>query len=155
MKQTPLTLDQYIQKLSSLSGMMVKDCYHTQDSMIRLLLEDEQRSYILIIMGTWQLITNNNVVCDSTDEDNLSHHQYYEKLRHYAAQIKEAVRSLSAVVFEKNGKSATLIFDNQWQLQITENRFGLLSYQNDKTQEYTIYSANQKSGIPTYYRAFP
>jgi|GEM_PF-4076496 len=154
-KEVPLTTSQYIQSLNSLSGMKLRDCYHTQDSVLRFSFIDEQRKITLILDGDWQLQNENEIICSSSPDESLDYHEYYQKLRNCAAGLKKTVHSLSSISFKNNAENAVLTFDNGWKLNVQKNQFGLLGYQNDETQEYVMYSIDEKTHKPRYYKSLP
>jgi hypothetical protein len=152
MNKENLTSKQYSMMIASLSGMDIINCYHTQDSMIRLELKNKQRHITLIIDGDWQLlnekkgITNTSEVrLDETD------HDYYQRLRQIAKSIKSSCDSVSLSSVLKNGEEAMVSFNNNWILKVTRSKLGLLSYKDETHSVYLICSFDENSSKFKYY----
>lgn len=150
--ETPITLDEYVSNLKSLEGMNLKDCYHTQDSMLRFILSENGKDFTLILEGDWDLFDGQKKLCSSQDSY-ATHHEYYEKLRGCAAEIKLKIKSLQEITYEGNEKQAIIIFDNGWKIIIQQNEFGLLDIQNNETKEYVIFSIDEGTKKPKYYKS--
>lgn len=146
-----LSLAEYIQHIVSLSGMKLDDCYHTQDSVLRFLLTDDSRRMVLILEGNWKFQDDKENVYNSSQNSSETDTEYYQKLRSCASYIKENVSSIRNFSFDDYGEKVKISFDNGWTIDVNKNKFGLLSYHDEITEEYLIYSVDEESNLSQYY----
>lgn len=155
-KETTFSVTEYIKILESLSGMEVLNCYHTQDSVLRFSLLGEGKKVTLILDGNWQLFNQKRrKICDSSQDLKITDHEYYEKLRRCADTLSNEVSYLSSISFNENAKEATMKFNNNWYLKTQENKFGLLSFQDENTAMYVISTVDENTGKANYFSATP
>lgn len=149
--ETALTANEFVTKISLLSGSEILDCYHTQDTSLRLLLKSQVGEFILIIDGKWNLLNGKKELFSSEKEKEQSDHEYYEMLRLCASEIKNKAQKLTKIVFTRDTlDEIQLYFENGWELEVLQNNFGLISYQNKLTKEYVIYTT-ESNGKPKYF----
>lgn len=151
--ETPLTLSEFKEKMTALSGMKLIDAYHTQDSVIRFTLKNVLTQITLIVDGNWELFDKDKVICSSSQLNDETDQQYYEKIKINTARIKQESKFIKDIVFNKDLTNSKLTFDNGFQLKVAQNKFGLLSYQIEETEEYVIYSVDEETGKTRFYKS--
>lgn len=140
-RQKNITQAEYVNAFTVLHGLQVASVYHTQDTMLNLELvdrEDRNQKFTLIIDGAWEIHKEGIAVINSELRDGEDAHDYYERLKSIANELKEDVSTLLRITFSDDAQKAKILFDHQLNIEIKSNKFGLISFKNNQTQEYTI-----------------